>query len=75
MVCVLAAEGAGVLVCDAMAPSILGTGVKMIPIEPRYEFEFGFLYRRGAERTSEAKRLAEIVREEAASYVKRLPFN
>lgn len=74
MCCVLASQDAGVTICDAMAPAVLGQSVRMIPIEPRYEFDFGLLYPIGSKRTSEAVRLAEIVREEAKNYLNGLPF-
>ncbi|MEQ8710323.1 MAG: LysR family transcriptional regulator [Rhodospirillales bacterium] len=74
MSCVIAATGKAITICDALAPSALGRRVRMIPIEPRFSFEFGFLYDRGTPRTVKALRLAEIVREETAAYLAALPF-
>tara|TARA_R110002110_G_scaffold138271_1_gene323898 strand:- start:568 stop:1470 length:903 start_codon:yes stop_codon:yes gene_type:complete len=74
MSCVIASTGEAITICDSLAPSALGDSVRMIPIEPRFGFSFGFLYRRGSERTAKAVRLAEIVREETARHLESLPF-
>ena len=73
--CNLVAQGVGVTIMDPMTPHTFGSAIKMRPIEPAVKLDFGLLFLRGAERSNETKRFAEIVRSQAKSFVENLRFN
>lgn len=66
MACVLVTRGAGVTLCDALMPVIFGDALRAIPIEPRYNLEFGLLFPKGIQASPNTQRLAQIIREQAA---------
>jgi DNA-binding transcriptional LysR family regulator len=70
--CNFVAHGQGISITDAMIPVAFGSAVKMVPIEPRVHMDFGLLYPLGDRQSAEAKRLAEIIRSKATTYVARL---
>jgi len=73
--CNLVAQGLGVAITDPMTPQVFGKEIKMRPIEPSVNLDFGLLFLRGAEHTKETTRFAEIVRAQAKSFVENLDFD
>ncbi len=67
--CNFVAQGQGVAITDAMIAMAFGPEIRMVPIEPQVQMEFGLLYPTGTKKSQEVEMLAEIIKSEAKNYL------
>ncbi|MCG8508760.1 MAG: LysR family transcriptional regulator [Rhodospirillales bacterium] len=71
LACGIVAEGYGYTIADPIIPMSVGAGrLVVVPIKPRVDMEFGFIYPRSAEPTPLALRFVEIARDVTRDFLR-----
>ena len=72
--CSLVANNFGIAITDAMIPEMFGDSLRIVPIAPEITLDFGLLYPRGVEHPPEVLEFAEVVKQQAQTYMDTLRF-